>query len=374
VIVCPRQLSTRAVTPDRRHLLERTLEPRLFSPAIAAAAVRELARSPLRVARAVGRLRESRSRAVLLKNLSVVPKALWLAGYLRTHEVRHVHAHWASTTATLAMVASEVSGVPYSVTAHRWDIAEDNLLAAKVRSAAFVRAIDRIGAEELAARSRPGQGEIVVLHMGVALSGPPVARELHTPPVVVVPAGLVAIKGHVHLVEAMALLAERGTAVTLEIVGEGAERERIERAIERFGVGDRVVMRGFVTHDELLGELAAGRYDIAALASAGTPADAREGIPVALMEALAAGVPAVATRMGGIPELLGDGAGVLVPERDPAALADAIERLIGDRAFRAATIAAGEERVRTQFAIEPICRELARRFTARSEPPASGRR
>ena len=368
VIVCPRQQSSVAVTADRRHLLSRTIEPRLFSPAIAAAAVRELARSPLRVVRAIGILRESRSRAVLAKNLAVVPKALWLARYVREHGVRHVHAHWASTTATLAMLASEVSGVPFSITAHRWDIAEDNLLAAKVRTAAFVREIDRLGAEELAARSRAGQGGIGVLHMGVALPGLPVARELHTPPVVVIPAGLVEIKGHVQLVEAIALLAERGTRVTLEIVGEGPERGRIERAIERRKVSDRVVMRGFVAHDEVLSEFAAGRFDIAVLASAGTAADAREGIPVALMEALAAGVPAVATRMGGIPELLGDGAGVLVPERDPAALADGIERLITDKAFRAATIAAGEERVRTEFSIEPICRELARRFVPESRP------
>ena len=121
-------------------------------------------------------------------------------------------------------------------------------------------------------------------------------------------------------------------------------------------------MRGFITHDQLLQELEDGRHDIAVLPSAGTAADSREGIPVALMEALAAGVPAVGSDMGGIPELLHDGAGVLVPERSPGAIADAIERLVADPAYREAVVERGSARIRKEFAIDLICLELATRF------------
>jgi glycosyltransferase involved in cell wall biosynthesis len=299
---------------------------------------------------------------VLAKNLAVVPKGLWLAEYVRANGVRHLHAHWASTTATLTMLASEVSGVPFSFTAHRWDIAEDNLLATKVRTAAFTRAIDRLGAEELASLANAGTSEIAVIHMGVAAPGQRTVRELGMPPSVVIPASLSEIKGHTYLLQAVALLAERGTAVCLEIVGDGPGRAGIEREIDERGLRDFVVVRGFVTHDQLLRELEDGRFDIAVLPSAGTAADAREGIPVALMEALAAGVPAVGTEMGGIPELLCDGAGVLVPERNPGAIADAIARLVADPAHRQAVVERGYARIRKEFAIESTCLELATRF------------
>ena len=364
IIVCPRKWQASTVAADRLHLVDRTLEARLISPRIVAGTARAFLRSPSGVARAVWRLRVSRSLGVLAKNLAVVPKGLWLSEYVRAHGVRHLHAHWASTTATLTMLASEVSGVPFSFTAHRWDIAEDNLLATKVRAAAFVRAIDRLGAEELASRADADASEIVVIHMGVAAVRQRAMRDLATPPCVVIPAGLIEIKGHTYLLQAVALLAERGTPVRLEIVGDGPGRAPIEREIDSRGLRDLVVVRGFITHDQLLQELEDGRYDIAVLPSAGTAADAREGIPVALMEALAAGVPAVGTDMGGIPELLHDGAGVLVPERSPGAIADAIERLVADPAYREDVVECGNARIRQEFAIELICLELATRFLA----------
>ena len=300
-------------------------------------------RSPARVARAVWRLRASRSPGVLAKNLAVVPKGLWLAEYVRAHGVRHLHAHWASTTATLTMLASEVSGVPFSFTAHRWDIAEDNLLRGEGPRGG-VRAGDRPARCRGArvALARPHASEIVVIHMGVEAPRRGARRDLATPPCVVIPASLIEIKGHTYLLQAVALLAERGTPVRLEIVGEGPERAAIEREIDAPAAArPRRRCADSSPTTSCWQSWRMGRYDIAVLPSAGTAADAREGIPVALMEALAAGMPAVGTEMGGIPELLHDGAGVLVPERDPEAIADAIERLVADPAYREAVIERG---------------------------------
>ena len=364
VVVCPRRWQSSAVDPDRRHLVAQAIEPRLLSIPIVVQALRSLLRSPARVIRAVWRLRESRSSGVLAKNLAVVPKALWLAEYARTHHIRHFHAHWASTTATLTMLASEVSGVPFSFTAHRWDIAEDNLLTAKVRAATFVRAIDQLGAEEIAMLSGVRDSEIVIIHMGVAASPATPVRDLKQPPTIVIPAMLIEIKGHKYLLEAIARLVERGRHVRLEIIGDGPERAAIERDIVTRRLEEHVTIRGFVPHDQLLRELEEGRFDIAVLPSVGTAADSREGIPVALMETLAAGVPSVATSMGGIPELLHDGAGVLVPERDPEAIAEAVERLMSDSAYRSSIVECGSARVRSDFAIDLICIELAQRFLA----------
>ena len=314
------------------------------------------------------RLRGSRSPRMLLKNLAMVPKALWLARYVRRHGVEHVHAHWAGTTATLALVAGEVAGVPFSFTAHRWDIAENNLLPAKVRQAAFSRAIDLAGAAELAALARSEPHAISLIHMGVAVTEAGSAREWRSPPTIVTPASFVEKKGHTYLLQALQLLLQRGVEARLELAGVGEGRAAVEREIAERSLGAHVILRGFVPHDQLLGELGRGRYDMLVLASIVTATDEREGIPVALMEALAAGVPAVATRTGGIPELLDGDAGMLVRERDPAALAAAMERVITDRAHREAIIERGHERIRSEFSLEPICRELAARFRSAARP------
>lgn len=367
VVICPRGWMTPYAESDTRHLLRQTLQPRLVSPGIIGTALREIGRSPRRAVRAIWQLRRSRSPSMLLKNLAVVPKGLWLGAYARRNGIKHLHAHWAGTTATLALIASMTSGVPFSFTAHRWDIAEDNLLETKVRAAAFARAIDRLGAEELAALSRSPEDAVVIIHMGVISMAGGRRRTLGDPPTIAVPATFVEIKGHTYLLQAMSVLSERGVDVRVELAGEGTERGAIEREIAERSLGDRVLLRGFVPHDQLLEELAAGRYDMVVLPSIIPGPGEREGIPVALMEALAAGVPAIGTNTGGIPELLHDGAGLLVPDRDAVALADAIELLIGDPHERAAMIERGYERVRSEFSIEPICRDLAARFAA-TEP------
>jgi colanic acid/amylovoran biosynthesis glycosyltransferase len=368
VVIAPRGRQTPHVESDTRHLLGQTLEPRLVSPGIVASAVREVLHSPRRAALAVWQLRHSRSPRMLLKNLAVVPKGLWLGRYARSNRIRHLHAHWAGTTATLVLIASMVSGVPFSFTAHRWDIAEDNLLETKVRIAAFARAIDRLGAEELARLANSPEDAVVIIHMGVVSVANGVRRKFGDPPTIAVPATFVEIKGHTYLLQAMSLLEQRGVPVRVELAGEGSERGAIEREIAERSLGDRVLVRGFVPHDQLLGELSEGRYDMVVLPSIIPGPGEREGIPVALMEALAAGVPAIGTNTGGIPELLHGGAGMLVPDRNAVALADAIELLIQDPDGRAAMIERGYDRVRSEFSIEPICRDLASRFAAAEQP------
>ena len=109
------------------------------------AAAAELLRHPLRCLGGFGLLLRSRSPAVLAKNLIVYPKALWLARLARKWDADHIHAQWASTTATMAMLAGHISGIPWSCTAHRGDIAENNLLCTKAARASFMRFISASG-------------------------------------------------------------------------------------------------------------------------------------------------------------------------------------------------------------------------------------
>ncbi len=335
---------------DAERHRERTLSTPVVSAAIAADAVRGLPRSlPLltRTLRAKPRIAG--------KNLIVHPKAIWLARRLRELEPDHVHAHWAAASATLAMVAAELAQVPWSLTAHRWDIREANLLRAKAQSAYFVRAISEGGASELERKVGLAGWHPLVLRMGVELpsrtASPRDGRELR----LVTPASLLPVKGHRYLLEALVGL----DGVTVDLAGAGPLREELE---ER-ALGLPVAFLGPVSHPELLAGLVGGRWDAVVLPSARTPEGDQEGVPVSLIEAMAAGVPVVSTECGSIPELVTEGSGLLVPAADPAGLRGAIEAL-RDPELRRRLSVAGRARVEREFDVDRVAAELAGRFAS----------
>jgi colanic acid/amylovoran biosynthesis glycosyltransferase len=326
----------------------RTLSEPLLSSAVLTSAAREVRPAPL------GRMLRSRPRTVA-KNLLVHPKALWLARRLRELRPDHVHAHWISTSATLAMVAAERTGIAWSLTAHRWDIREANLLRAKARSACFVRTISEAGAQELRERVGLPDWSPVVLRMGVQLPAatatPRGGQELR----LLTPANLLPVKGHRYLFEALAGL----DGVSLDVAGEGPLRAELEERAR----GLPVSFLGAVSHTEVLAGLEAGRWDAVVLPSAPTPEGDQEGVPVSLIEAMAAGVPVLSTECGAIPELVTEGSGLLVPPADPAALRGALERL-RDPELRRSLALGGRRRVETDFDVDRIAAELAERFAA----------
>jgi len=335
---------------DAERHRERTLSAPVVSPAIAADAVRGLPRSlPLHT-------RTMRTKPRLAgKNLIVHPKAVWLARRLHELQADHVHAHWAAASATLAMVAAELAQVPWSLTAHRWDIREASLLRAKAQSACFVRAISEGGAHELEQRVGLEGWHPVLVRMGVELpertATPRDGDELR----LVTPASLLPVKGHRYLLEALAGL----DGVTLDLAGAGPLREELEQR----ALGLPVTFLGPVSHPELLSGLVDGRWDAVVLPSARTPEGDQEGVPVSLIEAMAAGVPVVSTECGSIPELVTEGRGLLVPPADPDALRSAIESL-RDPDLRRQLSPAGRERVEREFDVDSIAAELADLFAA----------
>jgi glycosyltransferase involved in cell wall biosynthesis len=143
-------------------------------------------------------------------------------------------------------------------------------------------------------------------------------------------------------------LASRGVAFSCNLVGDGPLRSDVEGRIARRHLSDRVHVLGPHTRQQVVSLLAAS--DAAVLASAPTSNGKREGIPVALMEAMSAGLPVVATRTGGIPELVESGvAGFLVEPGDVEGLATSLERLATDRELGRRMGAAGREAVLREF-------------------------
>ncbi len=293
------------------------------------------------------------------KNLAVLPKALWLATLARDWRADHIHCHWGGTTASLAMVASAISGIPWSLTLHRWDIVENNLLAAKARHARFARFISEDGLEMARKLGVPAD-RARVIHMGVALPARRACAAISEDcRVVLCPARLVEVKGHRYLIEAWNILKRRGIEAELWLAGDGELRQPLQ-ALARDLCS--VKFLGALPHDELLALYEQNLVSAVVLASVDLGDGCHEGIPVALIEAMSYGIPVIATRAGGTPELISPGAGLLVPPADPAALASAVEGIFEDAELRSSLGQAGRRRAIEAFDITRVVPELARNF------------
>ena len=334
----------------------------VVSPAILICAAAAFLRSPGRVARALVEVINGSSRlSVLMKNLVVFPKAVYIAQLVRRFGAHHIHAHWAAVPATMALVVSRLTGVPWSFTAHRWDIAENNLLGTKIRAAVFARVISLHGRDEiLKILGESTCSSLFVIHMGTTLSNQddaPFAKNKREFRIACI-GNLLEVKGHRYLIEACRLLRERGCRFVCHIIGGGPLRRNLEALVHHSGLQECVQLRGRLPHDEVIRMLQRREIDVVVHPSIETSSGEHEGIPVALMEALAHRVPAISTESGGIPELLGDGAGALVKPADAKALADAIQRVMEDSDYRATLIETGFSRVSADFNIRKVAERL----------------
>jgi glycosyltransferase involved in cell wall biosynthesis len=361
VLVVPRSPTGRILHgQDLRRCARREA---LCSPAILKAAAAAVLAAPGKTAAAVLPLLKTRSPGVAIKNLAIVPKALWLAEVAQSWRAQHIHSHWAGTTASMAMLASQVSGIPWSFTAHRWDIVENNLLAAKVRSARFARFISRDGLRMARQLGIGTADNARVLPMGVPI--PSQVQRWHGPrPLVLCPARLVAVKGHRFLLEAWRILRRSGLDVELWLAGQGELRTQLEALRESFGLTNLVTFLGAVPHHELLKIYERTPVSAVVLPSLDLGRGVHEGIPVALIEAMSYGIPVVATATGGTPELVTPGTGLLVPPADPVALADAIGSLVRDGELRSQLGDSGRLRVVETHDIVRIVAHLESAFDA----------
>ena len=181
------------------------------------------------------------------RNLAVLPLATAVAAATADEgDYDHIHAHWLTHTSTCALSVSRLTGTPFSITAHRWDVYVDNLFAAKVQHATFIRFIARACRTAFEAQVGRRAGRLVDLHMGVEIPAP--AAQAHEDVVgeplrLVTVGSLLPVKGQQHMVEAMALLRDRGIDATLDVFGDGPLRAA-RRAGHPLGLTDRVVLRG----------------------------------------------------------------------------------------------------------------------------------
>ena len=309
-----------------------------------------------------------------LMGLSWFVECMIVWAELRRRGIRHVHVHINGTAPFVALLASRFGTRAETSTPSTWSLTvhgpsefydvHGEQLAAKVCDASFVICISDFARSQLMGLVPESEWDkLHVVHCGVDLAEfPRFDRPERTDVVDVLCVGrLVQVKAHAVLIDAVAMLRERGVSVRLTIVGDGPKRAELQRMVQRLEIGDGVRFAGAVGQDDISGYYRDA--DIFALPSVA------EGLPVVLMEAMATGLPVVASAVMGVGELVEDGVnGVLVRPGRPDLLADALEDLARAPDRRQALGGAGRARVADEFDLMNSARRLAGLFSTSLSP------
>lgn len=234
-----------------------------------------------------------------------------------------IHAHSATHPALMAYIVWSLTGIPYSFTAHSSDIYfNQTMLGEKIQYASFVATVSEYNQTFLQnVYPNISAGKIKVVHCGIdpAKFQKSVLRLSDSFNIICV-GRLEKVKGHKYLIEACAQLKARNVDFRCYLVGDGELQPQIQQQIDRLDLGSLVKILGFQPHQQVV--------ELLSQADVLVQPSISEGIPVAVMEGMAAGIPVVATSVTGVPELVKDGVtGLLVPSQNSMALTEAILKL-----------------------------------------------
>ena len=299
---------------------------------------------------------------------SLLVEALHLLRRTADLGIQHVHTHFATDSAFVAMLLQEIGGPTYSLTAHAKDIyrstVDPALLGRIVERSAFTVTVCDANVNFMAERLPPEAiAKLRRLYNGVDLAAfQPDARAPEERHILSV-GRLVEKKGFYVLLDALRILADQGEAFRASIIGDGLERESLQLRIEALGLGDRVQLLGALDQGEVRDHMQ--RAAVFCLPCLVGEDGNRDALPTVLLEALASGLPVISTPVTGIPEILAAGrAGVLVPEHDSAATAAALRALLGDRGKRKELAREGRAHVEATFDAVQIAATLGSWFDA----------
>lgn len=289
----------------------------------------------------------------------------WIGRDLVRSGVHHVHAHFAGPAATAASVAAATAGISFTFTAHAKDIFSAGVdwrwLRPLARSAHAVVTVSDYNRRYL--RPRLPGSRVVRIYNGLDLTlWKPARSAATTRPHRIVAVGRLVRKKGIHvLIEAMGLLRDRNVPLRAVIVGDGIERADLESRIERAGLGRHVRMAGAKPEHQV--RRLVREATIVCLPCIVDRDGNQDALPTVLLEAAAAGIPAVSTRVAGVPEIIQHGkTGLLVPPEDPIALAAGLERLSRSADLRRRLGRTARRRAETRFDGRSAAAALERLF------------
>lgn len=286
--------------------------------------------------------------------------AAYIAKILSEEEIGHLHAHFANDPTTVARYVHLLTGIPFSFTAHAKDIylSKDHDLRNKIQAAKFVITCTNYNKKYLEDISK-NRTHIYTIRHGVDRNiFPNVVNGRDYPvegkanpkrlPVILSVGRLVEKKGFDCLIEACGRLQDWGVQFRCQIIGQGPLESELEKMIHHLKLENKIQTLKFLPHEELVNRYT--QSDVFALACRVAENGDRDGIPNVLVEAMAVGLPVVATQESGIAELVESSInGLLVPPRNPSALAEALQKiLLRPEAYRSFS-QRGKEKVKREF-------------------------
>jgi glycosyltransferase involved in cell wall biosynthesis/aminoglycoside phosphotransferase (APT) family kinase protein len=345
------------VHDEARPWIERAEYTPFLSRQIIASNLRLLRRRPLRYFSLIAHilLGCSKSANLFFGALGIFPKSVHLAERLAEEGVSHLHAHYATHPALAVKIVSDITGLPYSFTTHAHDIfVHRAMLKEKIRGASFVRVISRFN-QDFLRRLDPSipREKLPLVRVGIPADQfePAYTPPAHPQPRILCVAALKPYKGLSVLIETCRRLKAEGWDFVCDIVGDGPLKSAIQEQIACCRLKDRVYLRGSLPQTEVAKLMAT--CTVFVLPSVVAADGQMEGIPVALMEAMACRRPVITSRLSGIPELVEDGmTGVLVEPADVQGLVGALKRVCGDPRLARRLGEAGRRRVVMRHSLE----------------------
>jgi colanic acid/amylovoran biosynthesis glycosyltransferase len=301
-------------------------------------------------------------------------EAAWLGLELKRRRIRHVHVHFAGIAARTAYWIKQFYGIGYSFTGHANDIfCETDFpvsLDELVKEARMVVTVTEFSRDWLRKRCPEWAVKIERVYNGIHPEEFVRADFSAEPPEIVSVGRLIEKKGFGELIAACAMLRQRGVEFRCRIIGSGPLEEKLRRQIAEAGLAKLVTLEGARAEAEVIAFLKRAR--VFALACTHDPDGGSDNLPTVIMEAMAAGLPVVSTRVAGVPEMIDDGkTGRLLDEHDVAGIAAALEGLLLDAEMARRSGAAGREMVERKFATEKTTGDLKHLLTRRGSvwPP-----
>jgi glycosyltransferase involved in cell wall biosynthesis len=303
---------------------------------------------------------------------ALVLKGGTLAMLARARRIAHLHAHFGSDATTVAMLASRLSGIPFSFTAHAKDIyhtyvdaeSDKRMRCAKIAEASLVVTVSDFNRKHLIGIAGKGAAyKIRRLYNGIDLTRFKYVTGGRDPSTILSVGRLVEKKGFSDLIEACRLLRDRGISMRCHIVGDGPLGEQLAQKIVQADLQNEVLLLGSQPQEKLLSLM--GKATICVLPCIVTQTGDRDGLPTVLLEALASGLPSISTTVSGVPEIIESGkSGLLVDPASPAQLADAMATLLASPTMREKLAYQGRRKAERDFDLVRNVGTLRGRFAA----------
>ncbi len=293
--------------------------------------------------------------------------------WARKNKLAHVHVHFGTHEASVALLAHIMGGLAYSLTLHAFDIFRDNvdrrLLSRKINASRFTVTVSEYN-KTFMVKHLPDVDpqKIRVNYNGIDLERfRPNGTQRRAGTIVGV-GRLIEKKGFIHLVRAVGILRDHGVDVQCTIIGDGPLRGQLRDEIKTLGLKGHVTLAGSLSQDQVRDRLAeASCFALPCVEASDGNIDA---LPTVLLEAMAAGCPCVSTRLSGVPEIIeNETSGLLVPPGHPRALAQALERLLTDDAIRGDLAVGGRRRAEERFDIGTNVGTMNMWFTHAAQEP-----